>query len=122
MRQRFGSQQPKTPIESSSVRAPEEFPPGIAGAGPMRLPRDFSIPVEAAPVAGFEPVQETEPILPAETSISSFVKGKPQEITEYNPTLLQRLSSLFPSNRDRASNEYVARQIARKQGIPVEQV
>ena len=112
------------PIEEfePSVRAPEEFPPGIAGAGPMALPSDFSIPVETPPVAGLQPVQETEPILPAEASISSFVKGREPELTEYTPTLMQRIAELLPSNRARALNEYIARQIARERGIPIEQV
>jgi len=70
LRQHFGFQEPQSPApsglpaqaatparETPLQRAPEEFPPGIAGAGPMRLPR------------------ETEPILPAEASIASFVKG-----------------------------------------------
>jgi hypothetical protein len=77
-------EQPSQAAPQVVERAPEEFPPGIAGAGPMQLPRDFSIPVET-PGQGMAPVAE-ESILPPEASISGFVKGPPAR--GFQPSLM----------------------------------
>lgn len=44
------------------------------------------------------------------------------EFRAYEPTLMDRVRDFFPSNRDRASNELAARQIAKRENIPVTQV
>lgn len=44
------------------------------------------------------------------------------EMRPYEPTLWDRVQDFFPSNRARASNERVARQIAEEQKVPIDEV
>ena len=54
----------------------------------------------------------------------SVPKGfqQPAEMRAYEPTLFEQFRGLFPANRDKASNEVAARQIAKRENIPVTQV
>lgn len=54
----------------------------------------------------------------------SVPKGfqQPAEMRSYEPTLFDQFRGLFPANKDKASNEVAARQIAKRENIPVTQV
>jgi hypothetical protein len=81
----------------ATERAPEEFPPGIAGAGLMRLPRDFSIPVETPPSAAL-PIPEAQapvPTAPTETPpYTSRAEALDGAAIEAPPSIVPKETSL----------------------------
>jgi hypothetical protein len=90
------------------------------------------VPLQFVPLQS-EPTDPSELILSPEERVMSAV-GAPEEpapprraaptqpeLRPYEPTILERIQGLIPGNRAKAANEYAARQIAKEQGISVDE-
>lgn len=61
-------------------------------------------------------------IAPVKANTQTIVTPQVAEMRAYTPSLFEQFLGLFPSNKDKASNEVAARQIAKRENIPVTQV
>ena len=87
------------------------------------------VPLEFVPLKA----EPAEPIISPEDQVMSAIgaPGEPApprraaptqpELRPYEPTILERIQGLIPGNRAKAANEYAARQIAKEQGISVDE-
>ena len=68
-----------------------------------------------------EPAQQVEATA-APTAQQVEPQGNYSEMKPYEPSFMEGLMNLIPSNKAKSANEFAARRIAQEQGIPVSQV
>lgn len=61
-------------------------------------------------------------IFPVEAPVAKRQPSAVPEMRAYEPTLYDQITGLFPGSKEKAANEYFARQIAKERGVPVSEI